>query len=302
MKGQHFVFKHEKSGGGNEFTEKGGDFYSDTGKLWNHLGEHDFVFKTIPFYELFQKNLSSMISDSQDDDTNYLEYKSEYSFNWKRVIFADIKDLFIPSSLKFCTQRSVIVSDSGSDNYIVKASVMNTPFNILGRNSGLCLFKWYDTDEFIISFTGTAKIPAEEPEDAVYAISAYAQTCLYINQNDLLRFGADFQIQTDESWSSKFSARYKRNAKKTPVEFIYKPVTNKFNIENPALTRTDYLDVSLSYSDEKFSQSYEAGHKIEIAFQKYFSMNTGITAGVSHTTDKAVLILLTGTIGGKLSF
>lgn len=302
LKGQHFSFKHEKSGGGNEFTEKGGDFYSDTGKLWNHLGEHDFVFRTIPFYELFQKNLSSMISDSQDDDTNYLEYKSEYSFNWKRIVFADIRDLFIPSNFRFSTQRSVIVSDSGCDNYILKASVMNTPFNILGRNSSLCLFKWYDTDEFIISFTGTVKIPAEEPEDTVYSLSAYAQTGIYINQTDLIRFGADIQIQTDESWSSKFSARYKRNAGKTPVEFIYRPIIKKFKIENPSLTRTDYLDISLSYSDEKFTQSYEAGHKIEIAFQKYFSMNTGITAGVSHTTDKAVLMLLSGTIGGKLTF
>ena len=300
--GQNFVFSYIKKGGGNEPTENGGTFGSDAEKLFNHFGEHDFIFRTIPIYELFQKDIKEKLSNKLKNETNYLEYRGEYSLGWKRSIFSDIKDLFIPSNLKISTQRAVIAADTGSDNYIIKASLLNTPFNIFGKQSSLCLFKWYNTDEFIISFTGTAKIPAESPSDTEYAFSAYIQSVFYIKDSDLLRLGTDFQIKTDNSWSTQLTAQYKRQTGFSPIESIFRSLGRKFQIEKPEMTRTNTLDVKFSYSDEKFSQSYEVGHKIELTFQKYVSINMGITGGASHTTEKAVLMLMTFTLGGKIQF
>ncbi len=300
--GQNFLFTYIKDGGGNELAEDGGTFGTDAEKLLNHFGEHDFIFRTIPIYELFQKDLKEKLSDKLKNGTNYLEYKGEYSFRWKRSIFSDIKDIFIPSNLKISSQRAVIAADSGSDNYIIKASLINTPFNIFGRQSSLCLFKWYNTDEFIVSFTGTAKIPAESPSDSDFSFSTYIQSGFYINESDSLRVGTDFQIKTDNSWSTQMTAQYKRKTGFSPIEAICRPIGRKFKIEKPEMTRTNSIDVKFSYSDEKFSQSYELSHKIELTFQKYVSLNLGLNAGASHTTEKAVLMLLTFTLGGKIKF
>lgn len=98
------------------------------------------------------------------------------------------------------------------------------------------------------------------------------------------------------------TAQYKRKTGFSPIEAICRPIGRKFKIEKPEMTRTNSIDVKFSYSDEKFSQSYELSHKIELTFQKYVSLNLGLNAGASHTTEKAVLMLLTFTLGGKIKF
>lgn len=284
---QNFQLKYQKNSSGTKTVSKGGDYQKDFTELNEALWERDFFLKAPPVYDLFAKTLpQDMSHEVLHSQTEKLYYSGLYSFSWKHSVFNNLKDLFIPSSLECSAQRQISVAETQSDFYILKASVINTPFNLFGSQGTSRLFNWYKTDEFIISLTGTAKIPAENPENTLWNGGFYCQSGIYISDTNILKTGNQFTLETDLSWKCKNSLLYKRNS------------TGKTKLND-----TDSLDIDFNYSNEKneLDQGYLYSHLTSIFVTDNLTVNAGASAELKIT--KALTTIITSiTLGGKLTF
>lgn len=299
---QKITLRYEKTGYGSQTTEEGGDYKKDLQTLYNNYKDRDWLFKTLPFMDLFDSNFSDFMEDfSSTDDTSSLTYSGKYSVNWKRGIFADKRDIFIPSNFDFSAERNISKAKDFSDNYILKASLINTPINLFGKQSRTPIFHWYDTDEFAVSLSGTVKIPKSDPEDALWTMNFYAQSGFYMNERDSLKAGLQTSIETDSSWTLKASAQYNRRTEHSPLLSLIKLFSKKDNLET-RLTRTDSLDLGFGHSTEnKFWQNYDFTHKISAEMFKYFTITSGLNLNLK-IQEEITSLEITGSLGGKITF
>lgn len=306
IKNQNFTFRYTREGGGTLLMqEAGGTYGTDYSMLRDNFSSHDFFFRAFAAGDLFssrEKNTMSGISES-DPSTESLNYSGKYYFSWKRPVFADIRDLYIPSNFTFSATRSIVTSGDTSDTYVYSATLLNTPMNLFGSMSRYRLFSFYKTDEYILSLTGNAKIPVESPADRLLSLSAYLSSGFFMNENDVLRAGMEVKMQTDESWSAETSMNYKRRTGFSPIISICRLICPKYDWSAAVLTRTNALDAKISRSDEITTQKYELSHKLSMEFSGLITINLGTALSASYKDSTQVLTLnLTGTAGGKISF
>lgn len=297
---QNFSFSYIRKGSVQEITEKGGTYGNDFDRLFSDFYDHRFIFNSIPFYELFDKNLSESLDEqkSESKDFENLFFSGEYEINWKHQIFSDIRDLIIPSNFSFNIQRNLTISSDESDVYIMKASILNTPFNLLQKINK----NWYKSDEHAISVIGTAKLSVNEPEKSIFTFSTYAQSGFYFNENDCIRSGIDYQIHTDGNWTSQLTINYKRDTNFSPLLSLSRLILKKYDYSQIHLSRTNGINVKLSLQEEKLSQFYEVNHKLTIDFSKYITLNTTAAINAEYDHQEIFKLNITGSIGGKIKF
>lgn len=297
---QNFSFSYARKGSVQEITEKGGTYGNDFDKLFSDFYNHRFVFNSIPFYELFDREIKQHLAEQKSDSDNFesLFFSGEYEINWKHRIFSDIKDLFIPSNFSFNIQRNITVSADESDVYLLKASIINTPFNLFQKINQ----SWYKSDEHAISFIGTAKILTDAPEKSIYTFSAYAQSGLYFNENDSIRSGIEYQIQTDGNWNSQITINYKRDVCFSPLISLSRLIYRKYDYTAIRMSRTNGINVKLSSTDDKISQFYEISHRLNMDFSRYISIYTGCAVNAEYNHQEIFRLNIIGSIGGKIKF
>lgn len=180
----------------------------------------------------------------------------------------------------------------------MKASILNTPFNLLQKINK----NWYKSDEHAISVIGTAKLSVNEPEKSIFTFSTYAQSGFYFNENDCIRSGIDYQIHTDGNWTSQLTINYKRDTNFSPLLSLSRLIFKKYDYSKIHLSRTNGINVKLSLQEEKLSQFYEVNHKLTIEFSKYITLNTTAAINAEYDHQEIFKLNITGSIGGKIKF
>lgn len=305
VKSQNFSLKYTREGGGTTLTEAGGTFGSDYSELFDNFWTHRFFFNAFPIRDLISSHERISMSDisEEDSDTESLAYSGKYYFSWKRPVFSDIRDLYIPSNFTFSVARNIITASDSSDTYLYRTTLLNTPMNLFGSLGKYPVFKFCKTDEYILSLTGNAKIPVNNPEDKLFSLSTYLSSGFYMNENDILKIGTEVKLQTDDSWSAETSISYKRRTAFSPILSLCRLCYNKRDWSTSILTRTNNLDAKLSKKDDVLTQEYELGHKINIEFSSFITINAGTSASATYKSSTETLTLnLTGTLGGKINF
>ncbi len=306
VKKTRFTLKYSKNGQKTKSTTAGGNYKTDFEELFDSIKESDWYFCTAPFQDFFDKNFSdSIFREVAKNNAENLYYSGKYSLNWKRPLFADAKDFFVPSSFDFSSEHRINASSDFSGFYILKASILNTPMNIFGFQSKNRIFKWYKTDEYAISLSGTVKIPENSPEKTLWNLNFYIQAGYYINETDVLRTGFETEISPDSVWKITGSAQYKRNVQKNLLSEIIKFIDkkNQSKPQKQKLSRIDSLDFSLNYDDENefVNQTYDFSHKISAALSKTFSFDCGFGLSL-NVKEEITAITVSGSAGGKISF
>lgn len=284
---QNFQLKYQKTASGTKNAEQGGNYFEDFSQLKDSMAERDFYFLALPVYDFFSSDIpddmKKVISTSESEKVSY---SSIYGITWKHAVFNNIKDLFIPSSFEFNAERQITAAENSSDFYILKASLMNTPFNLFGSDGTFKMFNWFKTDEYIISLTGTAKIPKNFPEDTLWTMGFYSQASVYITDFNLIKTGNQFTLDTDLSWKNKNTVIYKRNSSK-----------------NEKLSQTDSFDLNFSYDNEKknLETDFSYAHLLNILLTENFELNGGISCEVK-INEELTTIIAEISAGGKLTF
>ena len=303
IKKTNFTLKYSKTGTKTEAAEYGGNYRKDFEELFDSMKNSGWYFNAAPFQDFFDTNFSdSIFSHVSKSGAENLYYSGKYTFSFKRPLFADEKDFFIPAAFDFSSEHRITAASDLSGFYILKASALNTPMNIFGSQSKSGFFRWFKTDEYAISVSGTVKIPETSPSDVLWNLNFYAQAGFYINDADIIRTGFETEISPESEWKITGSARYKRRVKRNLLSEIIKAADKKKN-KKPKLSRTDSIDFTLNYDseDDFINQNYDFAHKISAEISDFISFDCGFSFSLDLKKE-ITAFGVSGTAGGKITF
>lgn len=313
LKRHSFSLNWEKSCGGVKKIESGGSYKEDSQKVSTSLSEKDWYAKSIPIFDLFDTSLSdNVLKDSSmtEKSTESLYYTSSYKAAWKRPFFGTKEDFFIPVNASMIFERSIQTASSISDQYNLKAVMTYNALNIFGSKGIKPLFRWYETDEYITSFTGTLKIPKNSASNTKMILTFYQQDSFYISNDSNLKAGVEFSFEDKDNLSLKTTAIYKRIGNDSPVAGAIKLFKQNYNKSKSKIIRTDAVNVAYSRANSasstddtvtiKTNLAYD--HNIDIEVSKFVNVNAGVGLESNCTWNEIVILSATASIGATIKF
>ena len=130
-------FSNSRNGGDKTILLPGGTYFTDTNKIFELQRQRHWIYSSILFYELFPKVTPDIITGF---------YSTEYQLNYKRKLFNNYNDIFIPSSATFTVQRDLKKDLKSSDLYQYKLNITNTSINNFGLYSQKQFMKWFNQE------------------------------------------------------------------------------------------------------------------------------------------------------------
>ena len=293
LKSNNFSFTLGRKAGGSQNIKAGGTYISDSQALFDLQKNRTGLYTSIPFYELFDKNLAKQICD---------DYAAKYEFSYKRRLFNNMKDLYIPSVASFALVRQLSNDAKYSDLYQIKTVITNNSLNNFGSNSLGKYFAWFKQEEIISNITGIIKIPTDLPENTTYQLTAYLQILFFIADKARLTTAFDASFETDLTWATHASLIYSRPGKSSLITEFAKIIIPPAKNQTFEITRKNSLNIELSKTDEKIRQKYNFQHSVDFGFLQYFTVTTGLGSSFTYTENSTSSLGFTATIGGKAEF
>lgn len=308
-----FQFSWKKTTGGTQSAVAGGDYSRDVRELFDSYGDRQYFFAAFPIFDLASGGLADSVHSktkgllaSNAAQSEY--YNGEYEFSFKRPIYADKLDFFVPSSASLSFSRDIRAAQSLSDTYQGKAKLGWTAFNIFGERGSLPIASWFEQDEYLSSFIVTLKFPRENPSAITQVYTSYLQANFYITKENILKNGVEFEIQDENNFKVKGTVAWKRPGKASPVTALARLIFKKIRGKEIPIIRSDSINCSWAQSSTsnssaaKKTQSYEYIHSADFQFAKYFALTTEINLGLNIAVDDICTATAAFSIGGKLNF
>ena len=310
VKNNLLSFSWEKTAGGTE-NSCGNEKYKDDAKnLAENLVEKNYLFKSIPFHDLFDERISERVFEQIGNETESAYYSTLYSINWKRQQKGAKYDFFVPNNAQFSFERDVKASTSESDLYQAKLKTGTSAFNVFGKDGAFRFFDWYEQDEFTTSFSFAAKIPRNNPGAVSVLVNAYTQSTFYIGEKDYLKAGLETSIEDRNDWSGKATVIWKRNGKSRMMDGIVGMIFPSIDKKKIIHTRTDSMNFSSSCASSTSSSSspntrkysFEYSHMLDSEITKYVTINTSLELDYSATWNKIASVTATLGLGCTVKF
>lgn len=308
-----FELSWKKSSGAVQATSKGGGYDDDWRELFCSYDGRKYFFAAFPIYDLISQALSdnvhSKTSAQMEYDSAQSEYYSgEYSFSFKRPIYADKRDFFVPSNASLSFSRDIRAAKSLGDTYQGKATLGWTAFNIFGKYGSIPIASWFEQDEYLSSFIAALKFPRSAPWDLSQSYSVYFQANFYLTKDNILKNGAELEFQDQNNFTAKATIAWKRPGKASPITALANLFFKKLRSQEIPITRSDSVNCSWkrsaasNASAAKRSHSYEYIHSAEFQFKKFFALTTEVDLGLTCAIDDIITATATFSLGGKLNF
>lgn len=287
------TFNISRNGGFTENISFGGNYYSDLEKLFELQNNRGWFYSSIPIYELFDKTLIKNITGN---------YSSKYEVTYKRTLFNNIKDVFVPSAASFAVIRDIKPFETVQDIYQYKTVLTNTSVNNFGTNSKLKLFDWFKQEEIISSITGIFKVPTDIPQNFTYQITSYLQINFMIAEKQILSTAFDCSFETNKNWSTHATFIYNRPSDTSLAVSLLNWIAPKTKEINFIISRKEILNFELIDSENILQQNYTYSHLVDMNFMKNYTLSNGFGLTYSHTQDSVHNLGINFTIGAKMQF
>ncbi len=270
-------------------------YLTDTEELFALQNKRLWFYEQAPFYDFFDQQLADKINAN---------YTSKYELQYNRKLLNSVKDLWLPSSVKFSASRIIEKSDSSGDLYQFKSTVTNTALNMFGKNGRLSLFTWFNQDELYTSFSGIVKVPLDIPENTSYQLSCYLQELFYITSKAYITSALEVSFETDKAWLTRGTFIYTRPSKDCLFYALTRLFKPTLSTDKVSVARKDSLNLELASSDNTFKQKYEYKHSADFTLLQYFTITTGLGLSYtrSHGTISTNIFAIDATIGAKAEF
>lgn len=297
----NFTFSWIKKSSLLQTVTSGGDYLFDNQYLFSSLSYNDWFFTTLPIYDLFSSDLLSTIQSTNNNNYNN-SYYSTYKFFWTRPVNSKWFDFFVPSSLQMATNRTISTDSLGNtiDKTQLQSSIGFSGINLFGSKSSLSLFKFYEQDEFVNSFSASFDISNLDNTLVDWNISDLCKYTLFLNKNNSLQQLTEIQFQNDNLWNIKTKFTWTRAPKNSIVTNMILSLFPSLSNKKIILERENFLKYNIGY-DEELSQGITINHSLQMSFGKYVSIKLSLESGLSFSDTKALSTNI-ASITGKLSF
>ena len=313
MQKNSFELSWKKTAGSVQSASKGGDFSKDYWSLFSSYDQKRHFFAAVPFYDLISQNLSDAVHSktpallaSESLQSEY--YSGEYSFSFKRPIYADKRDFFVPASASLSFERDIRAAKSLSDAYQAKLKLGWTAFNVFGKRGSIPIASWFEQDEYLSSFSSALKFPRGNPGDITQLHTAYFQANLYITRDNVLKNGVELEFQDQNNFRAKATISWKRPGKASPISALSRLFFKKLRGQEIPIVRSDSINCSwkrasaADSSSVKRSHSYNYIHSADFQFKKFFALTTAVDLGLDCEFENIMTATATFSLGGKINF
>lgn len=286
-------FEIARTGGGTKAAGYGGNYKKDTQELYNLQNERKWFYSSLPFYELFDSDLSEKVSQS---------YAAKYEGNFRRTLYNSKKDLFVPSAMTLAVTREINKQPPIADLYQIKTVITNNSINNFGSRSKDQHFSWFTQEELTTRLSAIVKIPAAEPENFKINIQTFAQLILFISEKSILTEQFNFAIEDSANWDLHNTISYSRPSQTSLLTYLTNLIFPSTKNSDFSISRKDSFTAGLEREEAVFQQKYSYNHNVEINFLEYYSVNAGLEGSLILNQKLADRINLSFTIGAKAEF
>ncbi len=306
-----FSISWKKAGGGVSLVSKGGDYGRDMGDLRSSYGDIRWFLKAFPIYDMVSASLADdVLSDStmNVDSSESLYYSGVYEASWKRGFYGGKRDLIMPSSVSLSFVRDIRTASTSADLYQIKTTVGYNALNIFGVTGVIPVATWFEQDEYAASLSGSLKLPRRSPENYTILLTGYVQANFFLTKENSIKTGLEGSFENRDNWSGKITAIWKRLSSYSPLVSVYTIFRPSYDKSKAKLTRTDSLNLGASRTKsslaESATQKYSAAynHGLDIAINRFVTLNTLVGASYACTWDKIVTVTALLTLGGTVKF
>lgn len=279
--------------------------YSDDLKnLFQNQTNYELFYKSIPLYSLFQKSLSTKLKQTIiNGNETYATENLEYYISWRRKLFNDIKDLYIPYSASAGASRNIITTGTTTnDLYQLRLSAASTFINLFGTDSTLELFDWYKQEEYIGSVTAIYKFSPIEKAASSFVISSSELMLFYIDNSNTITINTDFSIDQKINWSFKVSSSWNRNSKNSLLLITTNALWEKSREMDFKSSVRDSANISLSRQNKINKQTYEYKRTAEVSFRDNVFMTSGAGILFGFEQNKTFRLSISYNLGIKITY
>ena len=275
---KNFSFEISRTGGGTQSIQTGGDYISDSKKLFELQNERSGFYTSIPFYELFDRQLKNKLSYGTG-------YAAKYEGNFRRSLFNSKKDLYIPTALTFAVTREISQLPPVKDLYQLKLVVTNNSVNN------------FKNDELTTSLSAIIKIPASDASNFKLNIKAYAQLVFFITEKTVINEQFNFSIEDTANWDVKNILSYTRPSQTSLITTAAQFLVPQARQTDYSISRKDSVTAEIERNDAILKQTYSLNHKVGIDFLDYYNVYADIGATLVLNQKLADKFSLSLTLG-----
>lgn len=131
------------------------------------MGEADYFFTSLPFYEIFSFLPLEDFGNTPSGKAEAVSYTPSCIFTLLRRQGSFLRDLFIPSAVELTFSREMNRElESLTDAFVTDLSLRTGAINLFGRRGAYPGFSWYDTDEYVGACTLSHRYPLSGEEES----------------------------------------------------------------------------------------------------------------------------------------
>lgn len=274
------------------------NYSQDIKYLFTTQNNNLWFYQAAPFYSYFSKSINQNIPAIN----NSTFFTTNYKIEWKRKLFNDLKDLYVPISVSASTSRDIRkTAISTSDYYQAKFSINNSFINLFGSDSTLNLINWYNQDEFAGNYSFTIKIPSSKNNSILWNVNLAETLNLYLPETNVFNLTDEIAFASDSSWKIQLKSSLDRKTKNNLLLIISKTILPSLeNIECNSSVK-DSAGFSLN-KNQTLRQSYELGHTETISFLSDYYLSSGLNLKFIHETNKVFTLGFEYNLSVKISF
>ena len=297
---QNNAFSFNMTHKGQVQKSNNNNYYSDDIKsIFSSQQDLSFFYSTISFYSLFDSNYKTSIFEHNLQASGNLEY----NFLWRRKLFNDIKDLFIPISATSGISRDIIhTQPKNTDTYQIKARVSSNFINLFGSNSQLHYFDWYKQEEYTGFVSAIVKFSPGTSTSPYFQISTGEQLILYIYDSNTVNINTDFYLDNYINWNFKTAAVWNRKTNSSLLLVLTHLCWQKSNTLDLVTKVNDSFSISLSTQNKIHKEIYTYSRGSEISFLTNFNLTSSVGISFGYEQGKTFRLGLNYELGLKICF
>ena len=267
-------------------------YAEDLKTLFTNQSQYKNLYTLIPYYSLFDQGLYKRLNEQAlQADINYLSQQIEYDFSWRRKLFNNIKDLYIPYSASLGASRNIISGGiQSSDLYQLKAALT---INFLN------LFK---EEEYTGSISASYKFSPEDKNASYFVLNSSELMLFYIDNSNTLTAGTEFFIDSNINWSFKSSVNWKRASQKSLLLVLTKALWKDAQQMDFKSSVSDGINLLLARQNKINKQSYEYSRASQISFNTNVAMNSAAGLIFAFEEGKSFKLSLSYRLGIQINF
>ena len=280
------------------------NYGQDIKTLFVNQIEYNTLYSSIPYYALFDKSLyDSMQQKALQNNITYASQLLEYEFGWRRRLFNNIKDLYIPYSATAGASRNIISTGiKTSDVYQLKGSVTTSFINLFGANSLLNIYNWYKQEEYTGTISAAYKFSPVDTAAQSFVLNTSELMLFYIDNSNTLTLSTEFSIDNNINWSFKSSAAWNRNTQKSLLLLLTKAIWKEAKQMEFNSTVRDSAAISLGRQNRINKQTYEYKRSSEIKYTENVLITSGAGIAFGFEQDKTCRLSLNYKLGIKIIY